>query len=147
MKFNYWYRTIHGIHHHHHHRHHDHHHHHRLYHSMSGLRFSVPLICTQSVGLLDGWLDLRMAATTHTATQNKHTNIHASNGIRTHDISVRVGEDNSRLWLLGHRELLIISFWSLFNQQTAFSNSQVYRKCYDFTNVQFNVNPQSMFFT
>jgi hypothetical protein len=36
-------------------------------------------------------------------TQNKHnTDIHVSNGIRTHDPSVRVGEDCSCLRLCGH---------------------------------------------
>ncbi|PNF33698.1 hypothetical protein B7P43_G11420 [Cryptotermes secundus] len=38
---------------------------------------------------------------THT---NTHANIHASSGIRTHDPSVRMGEDSSYLRPRGHRD-------------------------------------------
>jgi hypothetical protein len=37
-----------------------------------------------------------------TQTQNKHTDIHASSGIRTNDASVRAGEDGSCLRSRGH---------------------------------------------
>jgi hypothetical protein len=40
-----------------------------------------------------------------TQTQNKHkSDIHALSGIRTHDPSVRAGEDSSCLRLRGHRD-------------------------------------------
>jgi hypothetical protein len=49
------------------------------------------------------WTAGRKAAT---YTQNKHTDIHASNGIRTHDPSVRASEDNSWLRPRGHCDRL-----------------------------------------
>jgi hypothetical protein len=60
-----------------------------------GLFFSS-LIYTQSVGLLGRGISPSQGQSlpTHrtTQTQNKHTDIHASSGTRTHDPSVRVGE-------------------------------------------------------
>jgi hypothetical protein len=68
-------------------------------------RFLSFLFYTQSVGPLDGGTARRKAATytqKNTNTELTHTDIHASSEIRTHDPSVRAGEDGSCLSPRGH---------------------------------------------
>jgi hypothetical protein len=58
---------------------------------------------------LDGGSDRRKAATypqDNTNTEQKQTNIHASSGIRTHDLSAGAGEDSSCLRSRGHCDRL-----------------------------------------
>jgi hypothetical protein len=58
----------------------------------------------------------------YTVTQNKRTNtyIHALNGIRTHDPSVRASEDSSCLRPRGHCD----QQWELISSNTSFYNKQ-----------------------
>jgi hypothetical protein len=58
---------------------------------------------TQSVGLLGrGSARRKAAACTRDNTEYTHTDIHTLGGIRTHDPSVRAGENSSCLRLSGH---------------------------------------------
>jgi hypothetical protein len=61
-----------------------------------GRSFSF-LIYTQSLGLLGQGISPSQGRYLHKEQykQNKHTDIHASSGIRTHDPSARAGEDGS----------------------------------------------------
>jgi hypothetical protein len=66
-----------------------------LYSPVSGLgRFLSFLIYTQSVDLLGRGISPSQGPATYIQ-QQTHTDIHASSGIRTHDPSVRAGEDGS----------------------------------------------------
>jgi hypothetical protein len=73
-------------------------------------------IFTQTVGLFDGGSARRKAATCtqgRTDLEETHTDIHASNGIRTHDPSVRAGEDGSCLRPRGHCDRRV---WNLVSE-------------------------------
>jgi hypothetical protein len=65
--------------------------------------FSVSWHYTQSTGLLGQGISPSQDLYPHTA----HTDIHASRGIRTHDPSIRAGEDSSCLRPGGHCDRLI----------------------------------------
>jgi hypothetical protein len=66
-----------------------------------GLVFSFVIFFTQSVGLLGRGISPSQGRHLHTRTTtqriNEHTDIHALNGIRTHDQTVRESEDSSCL--------------------------------------------------
>jgi hypothetical protein len=67
--------------------------------------FSVSLSYTQSVGLLGRGISPSQGHYLHTEHKhriNKHTDIHALSGIRTHDPSVQAREDSSCLGPRGH---------------------------------------------
>jgi hypothetical protein len=65
-----------------------------------GLFFGSVIFFIQSVGLLGRVISLSQGRYLHT--EQTHTDIHASSGIRIHDPSVRVGEDSSSLKPRGH---------------------------------------------
>jgi hypothetical protein len=73
-----------------------------------GLFFSSVIFFTQSIGLLGGVISPSQGRYLYTE-QHRHrinpqTDIHALNGIRTHDPSVRASEDSSCLRSRGHRD-------------------------------------------
>jgi hypothetical protein len=73
-----------------------------------GFFFSFVMFFTQSVGLLGRVISPSQGRYLHTG-QHKHrihvhTDIHALNGILTHDPSIRAGEDSSCLSLPGYRD-------------------------------------------
>jgi hypothetical protein len=73
-----------------------------------GLFISFIIFFTQTVGLLRRVMNPLQGRHLHTGQHkhriNAHTDIHALNGIRTHDLSARVSEDNSCLRPRGHRD-------------------------------------------
>jgi hypothetical protein len=71
--------------------------------------FSVSQSIHSRYDSLDGGSARRKAPTytqNNTSTELTHTDIDALSGIRTHDPSVRAGEDDSSLRLRGHCDLL-----------------------------------------
>jgi hypothetical protein len=75
--------------------------------------FSFVIFFTQSVGLLGRGISPPQGRYLHTEQHkhriNTHTDIHASSGIRTHDSSVRAGEDSSYIRPRGHRALNVVT--------------------------------------
>jgi hypothetical protein len=61
-------------------------------------RFFSFLIYTQSVGLLGRGISPSQGRYLHTEHNTNNTDIHASSGIRSHDPSVRAGEDGHCDW-------------------------------------------------
>jgi hypothetical protein len=90
--------------------------HHSFIHSSMALKpfvglvlfFSFVIFFTQTVGLLGQVISpsqgLYLYIGQHKHRINAHADIHALNGIRNHDPSVRANEDSSCLRLRGHRD-------------------------------------------
>jgi hypothetical protein len=76
--------------------------------------FSVSWSCTESVWLLGRVISQWSHRTIQTQI-NAHTDIHASNGIRIHDPTVRGSADNSCLWPSGHCDRRL---WFKFTRST-----------------------------
>jgi hypothetical protein len=77
-----------------------------------GLSFSSIIFFTQTVGLLGRGISPSQSRYLHTGQhkhrKNSHTDFHALSGIRTHDPSVRVGEDYSCLRPRGHCDRYLV---------------------------------------
>jgi hypothetical protein len=69
-------------------------------------QFRKYILFTQTIGLLGRVISLLQGPYLHTEQHkhriNAHTDIHDSSGIRTHDPSVRAGEDSSCIRQRGH---------------------------------------------
>jgi hypothetical protein len=84
----------------------------RIYRSLlaPGLLFSFVIFLTQTVGLLGRGISQSQGLYLHTGQHkhriNTHTDIHALNGIRNHDPSVRASKESSYLRSCGHCDRL-----------------------------------------